>query len=306
MISGLLDTLVGGIAHELNNKLTRVLGLADLLISGKQVPQFADYISKSAEEAANIIRQLLQLSKPETGNRQAIDLRNVVDESLMMLKFKLRESQADVQTVPAGDRIEAFADAAQIKQVVINLVLNSLHALGLGSADRAGELLPRLPASRALSGGKIQGTVEIGTADSQKLGLGEWLRDNGDAPGRQFCLKMPLLGVGGDKNEALGRRRLRLAQPKVKLRAVHFRHTHIGDDECIAGVGEALERGDAVGNDVHLALEAAANDLADQAGHERLVFDDQHPDFFFPGRDPGWHFSFRKADAIEAGRTGSG
>jgi signal transduction histidine kinase len=133
----LLDTLVGGIAHELNNKLTPVLGFADLLASGRQVPQYAGYISKSADEAAHIIRQLLQLSKPETGNRHAIDLREVIQESLVMLKFKLRESRAEVRTVLADHRIEAFADGSQIKQVIINLVLNALHAM----EGRAGSVL---------------------------------------------------------------------------------------------------------------------------------------------------------------------
>jgi signal transduction histidine kinase len=126
----LLDTLVGGIAHELNNKLTPVLGFADLLMTGPQVPQFARYISQSAAEAAHIIRQLLQLSKPAAaGHRQAIDLRQVIEESLTMLKFKLRESKAEVRAAPAPVPVDVLADAAQIKQVIINLVLNSLHAL---------------------------------------------------------------------------------------------------------------------------------------------------------------------------------
>jgi len=125
----LLDTLVGGVAHELNNKLTPVLGFADLLAAGRSGPQFAGYISKSAGEAAAIIRQLLQLSKPATGNRQAVDLRHVVEESLLMLKFKLRESKAEIRTTLPPGRIEALADAAQIKQVMMNLVLNALHAM---------------------------------------------------------------------------------------------------------------------------------------------------------------------------------
>jgi signal transduction histidine kinase/CheY-like chemotaxis protein len=127
----LLDTMVGGIAHELNNKLTPVLGFADLLTTGdsEQLPRYAGYISKSADEAAAIIRQLLQLSKPEAGNRQNVDLRNVVDESLLMVKFKLRESRAQVRTILPPERVGVWADAAQLKQVVINLVLNALQAV---------------------------------------------------------------------------------------------------------------------------------------------------------------------------------
>jgi signal transduction histidine kinase len=127
----LLDTMVGGIAHELNNKLTPVLGFADMLASGDRdhISRYAGYISKSAAEAANIIRQLLQLSKPEAGERQNVDLRNIVDESLLMAKFKLRESRVQVRTVLPAERVGVWADGAQLKQVLINLVLNSIQAL---------------------------------------------------------------------------------------------------------------------------------------------------------------------------------
>ncbi len=126
----LLDTLVGGIAHELNNKLTPVLGFAEMLAAGgEQSPQVAGYIAKSATEAGNIIRQLLQLSKPEAADTRTIDLRQVVDESLVMLKFKLRESGAEVRVSAPSGRVAVMADPGQLKQVVINLALNALQAM---------------------------------------------------------------------------------------------------------------------------------------------------------------------------------
>jgi signal transduction histidine kinase len=127
----LLDTLVGGIAHELNNKLTPILGLAELLAhgSGNDLVRHASLISRSAQEASRIIRQLLQLSKPDQFQAFPVDLGTVVDESLLMLKFQLRERQCELRVSRSKGPLVVRADAAQIKQVLINLVLNALDAM---------------------------------------------------------------------------------------------------------------------------------------------------------------------------------
>ena len=128
----LFETLVAGIAHELNNKLTPVLGFAELL-GGCTDPatrqSYTACIGKSVLEAATIIRQLLQLSRPENTSLQTVDLREVVTESLMMLKFKVRECEAELRTKLPPEPVLIRADAAQIKQVIINLAINALHAM---------------------------------------------------------------------------------------------------------------------------------------------------------------------------------
>lgn len=127
----LLDTMVGGVAHELNNKLTPVLGYAELLRLEKdrRVQNCAQNIGRSIEEAAHIIRQLLQLAKPESGNFGTVDFKQVLFESITMLKFKLQDSGCHVRThIPDAPAL-VYGDHAQLKQVVINLVLNSLQAM---------------------------------------------------------------------------------------------------------------------------------------------------------------------------------
>ncbi len=127
----LLDTLVGGIAHELNNKLTPVQGFADLLglEAGANARGYADYIRKSVGEAAGIVRQLLQLSKPVAPEARIVDLRVIVEETLAMLRFQLRERPCEVRTVLSATPIWVMAEAVQLKQVAINLVLNALQAM---------------------------------------------------------------------------------------------------------------------------------------------------------------------------------
>lgn len=129
----LLDTLVGGIAHELNNKLTPVQGFSQLIAAGADVQtrQYADLITQSAGEAAGIIRQLLQLSKPAPGTEsvQLVDLRTVAEDALSMLRFETREARCTVDKTFAAEPVWVRADPAQLKQVLINLALNAIQAM---------------------------------------------------------------------------------------------------------------------------------------------------------------------------------
>lgn len=130
---GLLDTLVGGIAHELNNKLTPVQGFAELIAVGSDgdTKQYADLITQCVGEAATIIRQLLQLSKPApvSDAAQTVDLRTVVDDALSMLRFETRESRCTVKKTFEREPVWVRAAPAQLKQVLMNLALNALHAM---------------------------------------------------------------------------------------------------------------------------------------------------------------------------------
>lgn len=134
--SALLDSLVGGIAHEINNKLAPIIGFSELLLgqleSGQPPERLARYctmIRDSAMESAKIIRQLLQLSRPVTVELSACDLRELVKEVVSFLKFRIRESgSAVILDLPAQEMM-VRADPTQIKQVIINLMLNALDAL---------------------------------------------------------------------------------------------------------------------------------------------------------------------------------
>lgn len=135
----LLDTLVGGIVHELNNKLTPIQGFSELIemTTEGQSRNYAGLIAKSVREAAAIIRQLLQLSKPTHTVLQRVDLRCVVDEALTMLRFQIREANCTVRNAYSAGPLWVNADAGEIKQVVFNLVLNALQAM----SDIAGPVL---------------------------------------------------------------------------------------------------------------------------------------------------------------------
>ena len=137
--SAMLDSLVGGIAHEINNKLSPIIGFSELLMAqaakspNGDVLEFSSIIRASATDSAKIISQLLQLSRPSSAERTVCDLTAVVEDSLAILRLKLRAVGAQLEWMPPEDPMGVLADVSQLKQVIINLVLNAVDAMEHGS-----------------------------------------------------------------------------------------------------------------------------------------------------------------------------
>jgi len=134
--TALLESLVGGIAHEINNKLSPVVGYANLLAEELQglrptsnLSEYCLTIQKSAMESAKIIRQLLQLSRPHNVELQSCNLCTITREAVDFLRFRLRDGECEVQLDFPDKGNLVMADPGQIKQVVMNLVLNAVDAM---------------------------------------------------------------------------------------------------------------------------------------------------------------------------------
>ncbi len=133
--AALVETLAGGIAHEINNKLMPIVGYAELLneeIAELGQPRLDTYcrtILESALESARIIRQLLQLSKPTPAERSRCDLRPLVEQGLTLVALRLREAGVALILDLPDTEVAVRADGAQIKQLLVNLVLNAVDAM---------------------------------------------------------------------------------------------------------------------------------------------------------------------------------
>ncbi len=134
--SALIESLVGGIAHELNNKLSPILGYADLLAAEladegdpARLTEYCQTIRSSAVDSAKIIRQLLQLSRPETPDFAVCDLAGVATDALAILRYRFRQAAVEVIFEPPPAPVLILGDASQLKQVVLNLTLNALDAM---------------------------------------------------------------------------------------------------------------------------------------------------------------------------------
>ena len=130
-----IGRLAGGVAHDFNNLLTAIIGYADLLgerISGdgpgaREVAE----IRKAADHAAALTRQLLAFSRKQFLNPTVLDLNETVSELLEMLPRAIGEHiETIVRLADGPQRIRA--DASQMQQVLMNLVLNARDAMAMG------------------------------------------------------------------------------------------------------------------------------------------------------------------------------
>lgn len=139
--SAVIESLVCGIAHELNNKLSPIMGLSELLLeespetrlSNIQVREELRTIYATAQEAGVMIRQLQQLSHPAKPTLQEIDLRSLLDAALRMMRHTLATEGIFLRLEYPSESIFLCVDPAQMKQLLINLILNAVHAMRFSS-----------------------------------------------------------------------------------------------------------------------------------------------------------------------------
>ena len=124
--------LVAGVAHELNNPLTAVMGYSDLLM--EQAAEGAsrtklERLKAEAQRMKRIIQNLLTFAQPQHEGRKLLDISVVVRESLMLLDYQLRNSGIIVEMNFAPNLPKIASNEGQFKQVFVNLFSNSAQAL---------------------------------------------------------------------------------------------------------------------------------------------------------------------------------
>lgn len=124
--------LVAGVAHELNNPLTAVMGYSDLLMEqaaeGTSRPKL-EKLRTEAQRMKRIIQNLLTFAQPQHEGRKLLDIAVVVRESLMLLDYQLRNSGISVELNFAPNLPKIACNEGQFKQVFVNLFSNSAQAL---------------------------------------------------------------------------------------------------------------------------------------------------------------------------------
>lgn len=128
-----LGVLAGGIAHDFNNILMAIIGNADLALRKlpPESPVFTNLheINNAAGRAADLAKQMLAYSGKGRFVVEAIDLNRLIDEMLHMLRVSISKMSVlrfnPVASIPAIE-----ADATQIRQIIMNLVINASEAIG--------------------------------------------------------------------------------------------------------------------------------------------------------------------------------
>jgi two-component system NtrC family sensor kinase len=131
--------LISGVAHELNNPLTAILGYSQLLTSSGQIgPQgieYADKLYKQAQRTHRIVQNLLSFARQHKPERVPVQLNQVLEETLALRDYDLRMSNIRVHLDLAEDLPVTAADPHQLQQVFLNMVNNAVDAILEHSKD---------------------------------------------------------------------------------------------------------------------------------------------------------------------------
>jgi len=128
--------LISGVAHELNNPLTAILGYAQLLEGASLDERSADYVAKlfkQAQRTHRVVQNLLSFARQRKPQKQQVDLRKVLEETLVLREYDLKVNNIALEREIPSDIPSVVADPHQLEQVFLNIINNAVDAMVEGS-----------------------------------------------------------------------------------------------------------------------------------------------------------------------------
>ena len=127
-----IGEFVAGVAHELNNPLTAVVGFSEMLKGDNthaQCQHYSNMIFKAAQRCQRIVHLLLSFAHPQKTERKPVSLNAVVESVLEIVDYPLRTSNIEVVTRLDRDLPLVLADGNQIQQVLLNILNNARQSI---------------------------------------------------------------------------------------------------------------------------------------------------------------------------------
>ncbi len=151
--------MASGIAHELNNPLTGVIGLSQLLTDEEKLPgeikEDVQAIYSEAQRAAGVVRNLLTFARKHAVVREPIQLNKVLEDVLKLRKYEDKVNNIIVNTSFDTELPVTMADYFQMQQVFLNILLNAENAMT--EAHSGGTL--------TVTTKRVDGTIRISLTD---------------------------------------------------------------------------------------------------------------------------------------------
>jgi PAS domain S-box-containing protein len=152
-----VGVLASGVAHEINNPLSGVIGMAEVAMEEENLPEIKGYLKdilNCGMRISEIVKGLRTYSRiAKQGEQSLIDINEVLEESLKMVRLATKTTSIEVvKNFQSVDKIEA--NAGEVQQVFTNLITNAFQAMN----EKGGAL--------TLSTRSLKDTVEIKVSDS--------------------------------------------------------------------------------------------------------------------------------------------
>ncbi|MGA2464018.1 MAG: ATP-binding protein [Thermodesulfobacteriota bacterium] len=152
-----VGVLASGVAHEINNPLSGVIGMAEVAMEEENLPEIKGYLKdilNCGMRISEIVKGLRTYSRiAKQGEQSLIDINEVIEESLKMVRLATKTTSIEVvKNFQSVDKIEA--NAGEVQQVFTNLITNAFQAMN----EKGGAL--------TLSTRSLKDSVEIKVSDS--------------------------------------------------------------------------------------------------------------------------------------------
>jgi len=123
-----IGQLTSGVAHELNNPLTSVIGFSELLLQRElpdDVKQDLRTINNEAQRTARIVKNLLTFARKQPEEKQPLDINESIQRVLELRAYEQRVNNIQVNTHFAPDLPQVIGNNSQLQQVFFNIVINA-------------------------------------------------------------------------------------------------------------------------------------------------------------------------------------
>lgn len=137
--------LSAGIAHEIGNPIGIVIGYLELLrqpdITEAERDEYIQRTEDEIERINNIIRQLLEISRPSNSDRTAVSVHNIIQDTADVLYVQPLMSDIQLSLDLAAEYDTVLADPNQLRQVFLNLIINAADAISIDENVNGGKLI---------------------------------------------------------------------------------------------------------------------------------------------------------------------